>query len=132
MAERQVFLIKPKHQFIYPSVENELLCPIIKRKKIIMWIHVYPIEKYTLILQMAEKNVFPRKPKRQYHLSQWGESVYVAQSWNEIGLLYELVCIPIEKETLILKMVQREVFLRKPKHQFIYPNTWNEFVVPNH
>ena len=30
------------------------------------------------------------------------------------------------------KMGQREVFLFKPKHRFIYPNRWNEFVVPNH
>ena len=29
-------------------------------------------------------------------------------------------------------MVEKEVFLIKPKHQFIYPNGENEFVWPNH
>ena len=29
-------------------------------------------------------------------------------------------------------MVGCEVFLMKPKGQFLYPNEWNEFVVPNH
>ena len=40
--------------------------------------------------------------------------------------------IPIEKWILTLKMIQREVPLFKPKHQFIYPNEKNELVVPNH
>ena len=43
-----------------------------------MWIRVYPIEKWTLILKMVERDVFLMKPKRQYHLSQWGECVYGA------------------------------------------------------
>ena len=30
------------------------------------------------------------------------------------------------------KMVGSEVFLMKPKHQFMYPNEENEFRVPNH
>ena len=29
-------------------------------------------------------------------------------------------------------MVEREVFLMKPKHQFIHPNKGNEFEGPNH
>ena len=29
-------------------------------------------------------------------------------------------------------MVEKEGFLMKPKHQFIYPNEQNEFMVPNH
>ena len=43
-----------------------------------MEIRVYPIEKWTLILKMGEKNVFALKPKLQYHLSQLGECVYGA------------------------------------------------------
>ena len=69
MIEREVSFMKSKHQFIYPSVENEFMCPIIKREEIIMWIHVYPIEKQALILNMVEKDVFPLKSKLQYHLS---------------------------------------------------------------
>ena len=81
---------------------------------------------------MAEREVFLMKPKHQYHLSQWGECVYGAQSWYERRLLCEFVFIPIEKWTLILKMAEREVFLMKPMHQFIYPSAENEFMVPNH
>ena len=58
------------------------------------------------------------KPKHQYHLSQWGECVYGAQSLKERRLLMESVFIPIEKWTIILKMAKREVFLMKPKHQY--------------
>ena len=81
---------------------------------------------------MVEREVFLTKPRHQYHLSQWGECVYGAQSWNERRLLCESVFIPIEKQALILKMAEGEVFLMKPTHQFIYPNEENEFVVPNH
>ena len=81
---------------------------------------------------MAEREVFLMKPKHQYHLSQWKECVYGAQSWYERRLLCEFMFIPIEKRTLILKMAEREVFLMKPTHQFIYPSAENEFMVPNH
>ena len=70
MAEREVFPMKPKHQFIYPSAANEFACTIIKRKEITIWIRVYPIEKPTLILKMVERDVFHTKSKHQYHLSQ--------------------------------------------------------------
>ena len=81
---------------------------------------------------MVEREVFLTKPRHQYHLSQRGECVYGAQSWNERRLLCESVFIPIEKQALILKMAEGEVFLMKPTRQFFYPNEENEFVVPNH
>ena len=81
---------------------------------------------------MVERKVFPLKPKLQYNLSQWGECVYGAQSWNKRRLLCESVFFPIEKLTLILKMAEREVFLMKPKHEYINPRVENEFVVHNH
>ena len=56
---------------------------------------------------MVEKEVFLIKRKHQYHLSQWGECVYVAQSWNEKRLWCESVFIQIGKWTLILKMAER-------------------------
>ena len=67
---------------------------------------------------MVEKKVFPMKPKHQYHLSQLGERVYDAQSRNEMRLLCESMFIPIERRISILKLVTREVFLFKPKHQY--------------
>ena len=39
--------------------------------------------------------------------------------------------IPIERRMLILQIVEREVVLMKPKHQFISLNEENEFMVPN-
>ena len=57
------------------------------------------------------------KPKHQYLLSHWGECAYDAQSWKERGLLSESMFIPIERRTSNVKMVIREVFLMKPKHQ---------------
>ena len=42
MAEWEVFLMEPKHQFIYPNAKKEFVVPIIKRKEIIMWMHIYP------------------------------------------------------------------------------------------
>ena len=79
---------------------------------------------------MAEIEVFLMKPKHQNNLSQWGECVYGAQSWNEGILLCESMSILIERRTSILKMVEKEVFLMKQKHQ--YPNEENVFMVPNH
>ena len=67
---------------------------------------------------MAIREVFLMKPKHQYHLSQWGERVYDAQSWNEGGLLCESLFILIEIRTSIPKLVIREAFLMKPKHQY--------------
>ena len=47
-----------------------------------------------------------------------------------------MLCEPtfslIGRWTLIPKMVQREVFLMKPKHQFIYRNEANVFMVPSY
>ena len=66
---------------------------------------------------MVKKEVFLIKPKHQNHLSQWGECDYGAQSWKEKRLLCESIFISTEGWTSILKMVEREVFLAKPRHQ---------------
>ena len=66
-----------------------------------------PIEIRTSILKTAIREVSLTKPKHQYHLSQRGECVYDAQSWNETRLLCESMFIPIEWCTSILKLVKR-------------------------
>ena len=76
-----------------------------------------PIERWTAILKMAIREVFLMKPKHQYHLSQRDECVYDAQLWKERRLLYESKFIPIEGWTSILKLVIREVSLKKLKPQ---------------
>ena len=67
---------------------------------------------------MVEKKAFLMKPKRQCHLSQWGECVYRAQSWKEKRLLWEHKFIPIDEQTFIIrKIIERKPFLIRPKHQ---------------
>ena len=77
-----------------------------------------PVENWTLNPEMIEREVFPMKPRHQYHLSQRGEWICGAQSLKERRLLRESMFIQIERQTLILKMIAREVFLTKPKHQY--------------
>ena len=42
------------------------------------------------------------------------------------------VNLSLSKSTAELKMVEREVFLMKTKHQYLYPNEKNAFILPNH
>ena len=77
-----------------------------------------PIEKWTLILKMVEREVFLMNPRHQYHLSQREEWIYGAQSLKGRRLLRASKFIQIERWALVLKMVEREVFVMKPKHQY--------------
>ena len=76
---------------------------------------------------MIESEVFLMKPKHQYLLSQWGECVYGAQKYKLRRLLRESVFVQINRWTLILKMVEGQVFIMKPKHQYHSPQ-WGECV----
>ena len=67
---------------------------------------------------MIERDGFLVKPKHQYHLFHQGECVFDAQSWIEKRLLCESMFIPTERQTSIVKMVIRQVFVMKPKHQY--------------
>ena len=80
---------------------------------------------------MVKRDVFLMKPKPQYYLSQWGECAYVPNHEKKWRLFCESMFVKIDQRTLILKMVKKGVFLGKPKHQFIYTNEENEFVVLN-
>ena len=85
-----------------------------------------------MILRNGEKWSFSYETKASVYLSQWGEWACGAQWLKEKRLLSKSVFTPIERWTLILKIIESEVFLMKPKHRFIYPNQKNEFMVPNH
>ena len=76
---------------------------------------------------MVEWKGFLTKPKHQCHSSQRGEWVYGARSWKESRLLCESVFVPISKQILILKMVERRAFILKPKHQ-CHSSQWREWV----
>ena len=86
----------------------------------------------TLILKMVEREVFLMKPKLPYLLSQWQECFYGAQSWKEKRLLCESVFVQIDGWTLALKMVERELFLVKPKQQYHLSRRGEVFMVPDH
>ena len=75
-----------------------------------------PIEIWTSIQKMIEKQVFLMNPKHQNRLSQYEERVYSAQWRKERRLLCESMFISMEIQTSILKIVEREVVLTKPKH----------------
>ena len=92
----------------------------------------FPIERWNSILKIVERKVFLTKPKHSNRLSQQIELVYNAQSCIERRLLCESAFIPIKRRTSILKILEREVFPMKPKHQNIYPNEDNVIMVPNH
>ena len=95
-----------------------LWCPILKKRRLLCEFMSIQIDKGTLILKVGEKDVFLMKPKHQHHLSQWGECVHGAHSWKEGRLLCESVFIQINERRLILKMVERQIFLMKPKLQY--------------
>ena len=80
-----------------------------------MWIRVYPTKKQTLILKVVKRDVFPMKPKLQYHFSQWGKCVSGAKSCKEGRLLCESLFVQFKKWILILKMVERKSFSYETK-----------------
>ena len=75
-----------------------------------------PIERWTSIQKMVEKQVFLMNPKHQNRLSQYEEWVYSAQSRKKRWLLCESMFISMEIRTSILKILEREIVLTKPKH----------------
>ena len=77
-----------------------------------------PIYKQTLILNSGGKWTLSYGTKSSIHLSQWGGWIYGAKSLKEMRLLCESVLILSEGWTLILKIVERKVFIMKPKHQY--------------
>ena len=74
-------------------------------------------DRQNLTLKNGGKWRFSYETKALIHLSQWGKWAYGAQLWKEKRLLHESMFIKIDRWTLILEMVGREVFLMKPKHQ---------------
>ena len=102
-----------------------LWCPVIKRKGIIVWIHIYPNWKTSFNSKNGTKWSFSFEIKASIHLSQWVERICGAQSLKKKRLLCEFMFIPVERWNLILKNVEKEVFLMKPRNQY-YLSQWGE------
>ena len=71
---------------------------------------------------MVKKEVSLLKPEHRYRLSQWEVCVYGPQNEKKGRLLCESIFNLVKGQTLILKMVRREVFLMKTKNQ----NHWSQ------
>ena len=81
-----------------------------------------------ILKKNIERKAFPTKPKHQYHLSQWGECVFVASLGKECRLLKESLFVSFEGWTLILmNMMEEKLF---PWNQSIHEK--NVFIVSNH
>ena len=88
-----------------------LWCPIMKRKEIVLWIHVHLNWKMNFNSRNGNKRSFSFETKASISLTKRGECVYDAQSWKERRLFCESMFIAIERQTSILKLVIREAFL---------------------
>ena len=102
--------MKPKHQYPLSQRGGWIYgAKSLKQRKLLYESMFILIERWALTLKMVERKVFLMKPKHQNHLSQWRDCVYDAQSWKERRLLSESIIVQIDEQTLILKMVEREV-----------------------
>ena len=110
--------MKPKHQNRLSQQGECVYSAQSRKEKILLCESMFiPTEWRTLILKKVESEVFLMKPKDQNHLSQQGECIYSAQSRKERILLCESMFISTERRTSILKVVEKEIFIMKPKHQ---------------
>ena len=95
------------------------LCfPTMKRKEIIMWMHVYPNWKMSFNSKNGRKTRFSYETKASKSLIAIGKCVDSDQSRKERRLLCESMFITIEKRTSTLELVIKEVFIIKLKHQY--------------
>ena len=71
---------------------------------------------------------FSYETKVSIQLSQRVEKICAAQSLKERRVLCESVFIPIDKQTIILKMVEKKAFIVKPRINAFIPmsrmNLW--------
>ena len=76
---------------------------------------------------------FSYQTKSSNCVYQWGECVYSAQSQKKQRILQESMLLKLDGWTLILRrMVELKAFLAKLKHQIMYTNEENVFIVSNH
>ena len=80
------------------------MMPNHEKKVIIMWIHVHSKWNANFNSKIGNKRRFSYETK--------------ASIRNEMRFLCESMFISIERRTSILKLVIREAFLMKPKHQY--------------
>ena len=75
------------------------------------------IDERTLILKNGGKKSFSYETKASMSFIPIRRMSYGAKIWKGRRLLCESVFVPINKQTLTLKNMEREAFLMNPKHQ---------------
>ena len=103
---------------LIPMRRMSLWFPIMKRKEIILWIHVYTNWKTYFNSKIGNKRSFSYETKASISLIPMRRTCLSCPITKKGWLLCESMFIPFEIRTSILKKVRREVFLMIPKHQY--------------
>ena len=103
---------------LIPTREMCLWRPIMKRKEIIMWVHVFPNWKTNFNSKNGKKRSFCCETKPSISFIPMRRMRLCCPIRKERRLLCESKFIPIESRTSILQMAIRDVFVMKPKHQY--------------
>ena len=90
---------------LIPTRRMCLWCPIMKRKEIIMWIHVYPNWKMDFNSKNGNKRSFCYETKASISLIPTRRICLWCRIWKEKRLLCDSMFVQIDRRTLILKMV---------------------------
>ena len=115
-----------------------LWCPIIKWKEIIMWICANPNWKINFNSKNGRKWSFSYETKASISFIPMRRMCSWCPIMKRMRLLCGSIFIPIEIWSSILKMVKREDFLMKQKHQYLLSQwrdcvygsqLWNEEIV---
>ena len=92
--------------------------PIMKRKEIIIWIHVYPNWKKYFNSKIGNKRSFSYETKASISLITKRRMCLRCPITKRKEIIKWIEVFPIEIRTSILKLVIREAFLMKPKQQY--------------
>ena len=103
---------------LIPTRRMSLWRLIMKKKVIIMWIHVYPNWNTNFNSKIGNKRSFSFETKVSISLIPKRKMCLWFPIMIKKRLLCESMFIPIKIRTSILKLVIREVFIMKPKHQY--------------
>ena len=92
-----------------------------------MWIHIFSNSNTNFNSKSGRKRSFSYENNASIHLSQKREWICGFQPLKEKWLLCESMFIPVERQTLIPKLVERKVFLIEWRHQY-HLSKWEEGV----
>ena len=104
--------------WLIPTRRMWLWFPIMKRKEIIMWIHVYPNWKTYFNSKIGNKRSSSYKTKASITLIPRRRMCLWCLIMKRKEIIMWIDVYPMEMRTSILKLVITKVFIMKPKHQY--------------